>query len=144
MISTDHQVLQERKRRRYFGPEKRKLEGKASVQTEGAAVKKQENKTTKQIATWKIYANELLTKLGHPREDRMSATVKHLHCSVKGALEVCEECTTAKIKHKFLHKVAEERNLQPGKMIYLDISSQKKPSYGCSKNWILIQDLDIK
>ena len=47
-----------------------------------------------------------------------------------------------KIKHEVLHKVAEERDLKPGKMIYLDLSSQKKTSYGGSKNWILIQDLD--
>ena len=29
-------------------------------------------------------------------------------------------------------------------MIYIDIFSQKKPSYGGSKNWVLIQDCDTK
>ena len=29
-------------------------------------------------------------------------------------------------------------------MIYIEISSQKKPSYGGIKNWILIQDSDTK
>ena len=38
----------------------------------------------------------------------------------------------------------EERDLKPGKIIYIDIISQKKPSYGGSKNWVLIQDCDTK
>ena len=49
-----------------------------------------------------------------------------------------------KRKQKYLHKVAKERDLKPGEMIYLDFSSQKEPSYKGSKNWILIQDSDTK
>ena len=40
--------------------------------------------------------------------------------------------------------MTEERDLKPGEMIYLDLNSQKKPSFGGSKNWVLIQDLDTK
>ena len=68
----------------------------------------------------------------------MRATKKHLHYSVKGSLEVCEDCDKAKIKHKSIEKVTEERNIDPDEMVYLDLISQKKPSYGGSKNWILI------
>ena len=50
----------------------------------------------------------------------------------------------AKSNHKLLYKVAEERNLKPGKIIYIDISSQKKPGYGGSKNLILTEDSDTK
>ena len=71
---------------------------------------------------WEINANELHAKLGHPREDRMCATLKHLHYSVKGKLSICEEYSTAKSYHKLLHKKVEERDLQPGEMIYYDIS----------------------
>ena len=71
-------------------------------------------------------------------------TTKHLNYIVTGTLEVCDKCNMAKSKQKLLHKTAEERYLKPGKMIHLDLSSQKKPSYGGSKNWILIQDLDTK
>ena len=35
--------------------------------------------------------------------------------------------------------MAEERDLKPGEMIYLGLSSKKKPSYGGSKNWIIIR-----
>ena len=91
-----------------------------------------------------IHINKLHAKLGHTGEDRMRATKNHLHYSVKETLEVCEDSATAKRKQKLLHKVAKERNLQPVEMIYLDISSQKKPSYGGYNNWILIQDLDTK
>ena len=45
-----------------------------------------------------------------------------------------------KIKQKLLYKVAEERKLNPCEMIYQDIISQEKPSYGGSKNYILIQE----
>ena len=38
--------------------------------------------------------------------------------------------------------MAEERNLLPGEIIYLDKSSHKKQRYGGLKNWILKQDLD--
>ena len=53
----------------------------------------------------------------------MHATTKQLNFNVKGTLEFCEYCDMGKINHKFLHKVAEERNLKPGEFIYLDIIS---------------------
>ena len=92
----------------------------------------------------KIYANNLHAKLGHPREYMIRVNMKHLRYSVKGTLEVCKVCATAKINQKLLHKQADERNLKMGKMIYLYLIPQKKPSYGGSENWILIQDSDTK
>ena len=47
-------------------------------------------------------------------------------------------------KHKLLRKVAEEWDLNPGEIIYILISSQKNPSYGGYKNWVLIEDSDTK
>ena len=94
--------------------------------------------------TRKIHANKLHAKLGHPVEDMMHATEKHLHYIIKVELEVCEDWYTPKSKQKLLHRVAEERNLKPDEMIYLDLSSQKKPIYGGSKNLILIKDSDTK
>ena len=104
----------------------------------------EENTTTEQIATRKVYANKLHAKLGHLGEYRISATTKHLHYIIKGTPEVWEEYATEKSKQKSLQKVAEEGNLEPGEMIYIVISSQKKPSYGVSKNWVLIQDFNKK
>ena len=120
------------------------LEGKKAIYSEGVSNKKQENNTTKQLATRKIHANEIHIKLIHPGEDRMCTTANHLYYRIKGVLEVCEGCATAKTKQKFLQKVVEERNLKPGEIIYIGISSQKKPSYGGSKNCVLIQDADKK
>ena len=121
-------------------PEKRNPEGEASVHPEGMTVEKREQKTTEQQATQKIRVKELRAKLGSPIEDRICATVKHIHYSIKGMIQVYEDSAIVKSKHKFLHKVAEERDLKPGETIYLDISSQKRSSYGGYKNWILIQD----
>ena len=86
-----------------------------------------------------IHANDLHVKLTHPGEDSMRATVKHLQYSVSGTLEVCKDCDTAENKQKSIHKVVEER---AGKMISLDLISQKKPSYRGFNNWILILDSD--
>ena len=74
------------------------------------------NKRTqhKKTATRKIYVNKIHVKLGHTGEDRMHTTEKKLHYSVKGTLEVFEDCAKAKIRNKFLRKVAEERDLKPG------------------------------
>ena len=108
------------------------------------AAKNQDNTTTKQLSMRKIHTNELHAKLSHPREDMMGVTAKKLQYRIKGTLEVCEDYIMAKIEHKLLHKVAEEQYLNPGKTIYLDISPQKKPSYGGSKYWILLQDSATK
>ena len=83
-------------------------------------------------------------KLIHTREDRIHTTAKHLHYSIKVVLEVCDDCAMDKIKQKMLPKVAEKQDLNPGEMIYLDLSSKNKTSYGGSKNWILIQNSDTK
>ena len=40
--------------------------------------------------------------------------------------------------------MAEDRDPKLVEIIYLDIISQKKPSYGFSKNYILVQDSDTK
>ena len=57
---------------------------------EGMAVNNQEQTRIKQLKMWKFHANNIHTKLGHPGEDNMSATVNHLHDIIKGGLEVCE------------------------------------------------------
>ena len=57
-------------------------------------------------------------------------------------LEVGEDCDMTENNQQLLRKVAEEQDLNTGKIIYFDIISQKKPRYGGSNNWIIIQDLD--
>ena len=128
----------------FLFPEKRKTEGKSAIQLEGMAIKKQENTTTKTIVTRKFHANDLHAKLVHPKEGRMCATENHLHYIIKGTLEVCEYCATAKSNNQFLHNVMREPNFKAGKMICIDISSQTKPSYVWSKIWILIQHSGTK
>ena len=125
-------------------PDNRNPEGKADLHIEDMAAKKHENTETKKLVTRKIYTNELHTKLIHPRDNIIHATTKYPHYIFKGTLEVCEDSAMTERNHKFQHKVAEERKIKPCEMINLDIISQKKPSYGGSKNWILIQDSDTK
>ena len=71
-------------------------------------------------------------------------TEKDLQYRMKGKLDVCKDCVMVNRNHKSLHKVAEDIDLNMGKMIYLDIISKKKPSYGGYKNWILFQDFYTK
>ena len=127
-----------------LAPKKSNMEGKAAKKPERTVVKKQKNTTAKQTETQKFHTKELRSKISHLREDMMHATLKHLQRRIKGTLNICEDCAKAKTKQKSLQKLAEERNLEPGEIIYIDIISQKKPSYGGSKNWILIQDCDTK
>ena len=87
------------------------------------------NKNNQTNRDAEIHTNKLHAKLGHPGEDRMHAAANYLQCIVNGAIEFC---------------VAEERVLNPGEIIYLDLISQNKPSYRGPKNWILIQDSDTK
>ena len=115
-----------------FPPKKCNMEWKVAVHTNGTDIKKQEQTTTKKTGTHKIHANEIHAKLVYPREDRMCVTTKHLNYIVKVMLEVCEDCAMAKSKHKYLNKVAEESYPKLGKIINLDLISQKKPSYGGS------------
>ena len=81
-------------------PNKRDLEGNSAAQTEGTTFNKQEQTTTKQLATQKIDANKIHVKLGHPKEDRMCVTDNHLHYRVKAMLEVLEYCTVVQINKK--------------------------------------------
>ena len=69
------------------------MEGKAAIHKEGTDTKKKKNTTTKQLATRKIHANNIHANISHPREDRICATKKHLHHSIKGMLEVFEDYT---------------------------------------------------
>ena len=83
----------------FLVPERQNTEGKEAVHFQEASVKKQENKTTKQLVTRKIHTNELHSKLSLPGEDRMCATVKNLHYSVKGEVDVYKDCNVEKIKN---------------------------------------------
>ena len=79
--------------------------------TEGMETKKQENTTPKQISMQKNHANDIHTKLVHTVKDKVCASMNNLYYSVKGAIEVCEYCATAKSKQKLLHKVSEQHDL---------------------------------
>ena len=74
----------------------------------------------------------------------MRTTKNHLQYKNKRALGISEEDAIAKNKHKYMCKVGGEQDLKLGEMVYIDIISQKNPSYGVSNNWIFIQDLEIR
>ena len=120
------------------------MEGNADMDPEGQQSRNKNKKETKQKMRRKININKLHANIGHSGEDSIYATAKHLHCRLKGMIEVWKNRATKNIKQELLHKVAEEQGLNPGKMIYLDINSKKKPSYGGPKICILLQDLDTK
>ena len=69
----------------------------------------------------KSHANELHVNLSHPIKSMMRETTKKLLYRVKGKLEVCEDFPTDKIKQKILYEVAKDRDLNIGKMTYLDL-----------------------
>ena len=91
-----------------------------------------------------IHANRIHVNIGHPGENRIHTTIKYLYYNSKVVLDICYKWAKYKSNEKFLRKVKEYQDLKPGKMIYLDISSQKKLSCGGSNPFILIQNLDAK
>ena len=121
-----------------LAPKKCHTEGKASVQIEGMTAENQDNITTKQLVTQEIHANELHTNICHPREERIHTAVQDLLYIIKGTLEFLMTTLQEK-KQKILCKAAEEQDLKPGDMINLYLSSKKKPDYGESNNWIIMQ-----
>ena len=74
----------------------------------------------------------------------MHTAKNQLDYSIKWTLDICEDYATEKSKQKLLRKVAQERDLKPGKIIYIGIISQKKSSYGGSQNQILVKDSETK
>ena len=81
------------------------------------------------------YVRNIRTK--HKSIQRNASTKKRFPSDVR-----IWDLNLEKNKQKLLHKVAEERKLKTGEIIYPDLISQRKPSYGGSKNWILIQKSD--
>ena len=59
-------------------------------------------------------------------------------------LGVCKGFAMVNVKQKLINDAIEERDLNPREIIYLNITSHKKLSYGGSNNWILLQESDIK
>ena len=51
----------------------------------------------------------------------MCTAMNHLHYIVKVTLGVCEDYAMTEGNNKSLRKVAEERDLKTGEMIYLDL-----------------------
>ena len=70
-----------------------------------------------------MHVNKLHANIGHTGAERMRTTSSNLHLIIKGVLKVYEDCDTENITQKFLQKVAEERDLNPEIIIYLDIST---------------------
>ena len=69
----------------------------------------------------------------------MCDNVKNLDYSIKGIIEVCEIWNEENTKQKSLRKVAEERYLNPGNMLYLyNIILKKKKIYGGKNNCIIL------
>ena len=125
-------------------PDNRNPKGDSAVDLEGTDINKQEQTTTKQLSTQSIYVNELRAKLRHPGEDRLHTTARRLYYNIRGSIEVLKDCNTVNSNKKYSCKVVEEQDLNMEKIIYFDINSQKKPSYGVTKKWILLQDSDTK
>ena len=62
-----------------FSFDKKNLEGKSAVYSEGAMFKNEEQMTTTELATQKIHANNIHMKIGHSVEFIMCVTMKSIH-----------------------------------------------------------------
>jgi hypothetical protein len=83
----------------------------------------------------------LHAQLGHPNDQVVQATAKHLGIEYRGSPTLCEACAQSKIRIKNIpkettHKLA----THPGGRIMFDISSVQAISHAGNKFWLLIMD----
>ena len=88
----------------------------------------------------KFNAEYLHQMLGHTNKRTEVSTANYYNWEIEGTTSVCEQCAKAKAKQKNLNKVTEERSKEVGERLFFDITPMKHPSYGGSRNWLLILD----
>ena len=83
--------------------------------------------------------NELHRELGQPGEDVTRATGKHMDLKITGTFTPCKGCEVAKAKQSRMNKgVTSKKN--PGKRIFIDISSPMTVNLGGKHRWLLVVD----
>ena len=77
---------------------------------------------------------------GHAGHHLMDATAKYYKVNLTGKVNNCLSCSLEKIRQKLIPRKNEDKSKNPGEMMYLDISSVRKPSMGGTKHWVMLVD----
>ena len=88
----------------------------------------------------KVKAHVMHAKLGHAGETYTRETCRRLGITLQGPFPSCESCAVSKMKQKNVQKFTENKALEKGERLFLDISHVKGKSSGGSKYWLLIID----
>ena len=76
----------------------------------------------------------------HAEHHLRDATAKCYKVDLTGKVNKCQSCSLEKIKQKNIPKKNEDKSMNPGERMYLDISSMRKPSMGGRQHWVLLVD----
>ena len=77
---------------------------------------------------------------GHAGHHLMDATAKDYKVDLVGKVNNCLCCSLKKIRQKNIPKKNEDKSNKPGEMMYLDISSMRKPIMGGRQHWVILVD----
>ena len=77
---------------------------------------------------------------GHAGHHLMDATAKYYKVDLTGKVNNCLSCSSEKIRQQNIPKKNEDKSMNPGERMYLDISSMRKPSMGGRQHWVMLVD----
>ena len=88
---------------------------------------------------WNI--NRYHKVFGHASEDAMKATAKFYGWKLTGTFEACEDCQMSNAQQKNVPKKTEDKCDEPGKRLFIDMSSvSEHRSLGGAKVWLAAVD----
>ena len=85
----------------------------------------------------KEYYHRVTGHAGHPL---MDGKAKYYKVDFTCKANNCLSCSLEKIRQKNIPKKNENKSDNPGKRMYLDISSMRKPSMGGRQHWVMLVD----
>ena len=77
---------------------------------------------------------------GHAGHHLMDATAKYYKVNLTGKVNNCLSCSLEKTRQKNIPKKNGDKSEHPREMMYLDISSMRKPSMGGRQHWVMLVD----
>jgi hypothetical protein len=84
--------------------------------------------------------NKFHEMVGHCGVDRLKKTTNIHGLKLKREFKVCEDCAVAKARKRNVNKEWKGGSQVLGERVYLDVSSIKSESYGCSHFWAIVVD----
>ena len=77
---------------------------------------------------------------GHAGNHLMHATAKYYKVDLTGKVNNCLSCLLENRRQKNIPKKNEDKSINPGESMYLDISAVREPNMGGRQHWVMLVD----